>query len=247
MKSKIVPIKNVARLSDAGESLMRRAPGMPGMGLIHGETGYGKTTAVTWHSNRCNAAYVRAYALWTPASMLRAILKELGREARGSCALMMDDIVEALALSGRPLYMDEADYLIDSKQMTESLRDIHDMSTVPVILIGMGGIDQKLAHRKQLTGRVMQDVRFEKLDIEDAGLLASELAEVELAPDLLEYVHQESCGSTRLVCVALSRIETYGKARGMARVTRSDWGKRPLFTGEAPTAAPTQQTMRRVR
>lgn len=248
MKSRIVLTKNVARLSDAGEALLRRAPGMPGMGLIHGETGYGKTTAITWHANRANAVYVRAMATWTPASMLQAILRELGRAPRGSCAAMMEDSIEALAISGRPLYIDEADYLVDTKRMTESLRDIHDMATTPVILVGMGGIDQRLSHRKQLTGRVMQDVRFEPLDMDDAGLLASELSDIELAPDLVEHLHREACGSTRLVCVGLARIEQVARGRGLGKIGLGDWGKRPLFTGEAPNApAAGKQVVQRVR
>ncbi|MCK5772028.1 ATP-binding protein [Algiphilus sp.] len=246
MKSKIVLTKNVAALNDAGEALLRRSPGMPGMGLVHGETGYGKTTAITWIANRCNAVYVRALAAWTPASMFRAILRELGRDSRGSCADMMEAIVEALAMSGRPLYLDEADYIVDSKRMTESLRDIHDMSTSPVTLVGMGGIDQRLSHRKQLTGRVMQDVKFAPLDLEDAGRIASELSEIELAPDLLEHLHRESAGSTRLVCVGLARIEQSARSRGLGKINLQEWGKRPLFTGEAPQQG-AQQGLRAVR
>ena len=237
MKSRIVLTKNVAALHDAGEALRLRAPGMPGMGLVHGETGYGKTTAITWMANRANAVYVRALAAWTPAAMFRSILRELGRDVRGgSCADMIETIVEALAMSGRPLYIDEADYLVDSKRMTESLRDIHDMATSPVILVGMGGIDARLSHRKQLTGRVMQDVRFNPLDLEDASTIARELCEIDLAPDLLEHLHRESCGSTRLICVGLARIEQSARSRGLGQISLADWGKRALFTGDAPTA-----------
>lgn len=234
MKSKIVLVKNVARLADAGEALIRRAPGMPGMGLVHGETGYGKTTAVTWYSNRCNAAYVRAMATWTPASMFGSILRELGKQPRGSCAAMMEEIVEALALSNRPVFIDEADYLVDSKRMTESLRDIHDLATVPVVLIGMAGIDQRLAHRKQLTGRVMQDVHFEPADAEDAALLARELCEVRVKADLLADLVKHVGGSVRLVVVGLARIEEYARRKGLEAIGSADWGRRAFFTGEAP-------------
>lgn len=236
MKSKIVLVKNVARLSDAGEALLRRAPGMPGMGLVHGETGYGKTTAVTWYINRCNAVYVRAMATWTPAAMLGAILRELGKEARGSCARMMEDIIESLALSARPLFLDEADYLVDSKRMTESLRDIHDMATVPVVLIGMKDIDKRLAHRKQLTGRVMQDVRFEPVDGEDAALLARELCEVRVKADLLDSLVKQVAGSARLIVVGLARIEEYARKKGLDSIGATDWGRRAFFTGEAPAS-----------
>jgi DNA transposition AAA+ family ATPase len=236
MKSKIVPIKNVARLSDAGEALVRRAPGMPGMGLVEGETGFGKTTAVTWYCNRANAVYVRALAAWTPASMFGSILKELGKQPRGSCAQMMDEIIEALALSNRPLFIDEADYLVRSLRMTESLRDVHDLATVPVVLIGMAGIDQRLAHRKQLTGRVMQHVRFEACDAEDAALLARELCEVRVKTDLLADLVKQVGGSVRLIVVGLARIEEYARRKGLDSIGSADWGRRAFFTGEAPTS-----------
>lgn len=238
MLSKIVLTKNVARLSDAAEALLRRAPGMPGMGLVHGETGAGKTTAVTWMVNRCNGVYVRALAAWTPAAMFSAILRELGRHAHGSCAQMVGDIIEALALSGRPLFVDEADYLVDSKRMSESLRDIHDMTTVPVLLIGMAGIDQRLSSRKQLTGRVMQDVRFEPADREDAQAIARALCEVKVRVDLLDAAHKTTGGYVRNLVVALARIEQYAKARGMDAIGMADWGKRDFITGEAPKGAP---------
>lgn len=238
MLTKIVPVKNVTRLNDAGEALRRRPAGMPGMGLVHGETGYGKTTAVTWYSNRCNAAYVRATALWTPAAMMGKIAEELRIRARGSCAQMMDDIIDALALANRPLFVDEADYIVDSKRMTEALRDLHDMTTVPVVLIGMGGIDQRLSHRKQLTGRLMQDVRFQPLDLEDARSIANTLCEVAVADDLLERLHAQCGGSTRLLVVGLSRIEERAKSQGTDQISSAGWGKADaFFTGEAPSAA----------
>ena len=62
MKYAIAPVKNVVRLSQAGDALNNRALGMPGMGLIWGPTGYGKTTAATWFINRCDGVYVRAMA-----------------------------------------------------------------------------------------------------------------------------------------------------------------------------------------
>lgn len=234
MKNKIVLTKNIAALSDAAEALLRRAPGMPGMGLVHGETGAGKTTAVTWLVNRRNGVYVRANAVWTPSAMFAAILRELGRHAHGSCATMLGDIVEALSLSGRPLFVDEADYLIDSKRMSESLRDIHDMTSVPVLLVGMAGIDQRLSGRRQLTGRVMQDVQFGPLDREDAKTIARELCDLRVKADLLDYAVERAGRYIRNLVVALGRIEQYAKSRGMDSIGLAEWGKRDLITGHAP-------------
>lgn len=245
MKSKTVLIDNVARLAEAGEALQRRAYNMPGMGLIHGETGYGKSTAVTWYANKphVNAVFVRALACWTPASMLEAILRKLGRDPRGSCARMMGEIIEILALSQRPLFIDEADYIVESKRMCESARDLHDMATVPVVLIGMGGIDQRLAHRKQLTGRVMQDVKFQPLTEEDAQKLAAELVDesVKIKPDLVAQLNRQAAGSVRLLVVGLGRIEQAAKSKGMASIGCAEWGRREFFTGEAPESGKVAQ------
>lgn len=238
MQSKIVLTKNIVALSDAATTLTRRAPGMPGMGLVHGETGAGKTTAVTWLVNRHNGVYVRALAAWTPAAMFTAILRELGRHARGSCAQMVGDIIEALALSGRPLFVDEADYLVDSKRMSESLRDIHDMTSVPVVLIGMAGIDQRLSSRRQLTGRVLQDVRFEALDLEDAQRVAKELCDVMVKADLLDFAHKKTGGYVRNLVVALARIEECARSHGRDTIGLAEWGKRDLITGQAPKGQP---------
>lgn len=235
MKSLIVPINNVSRLAEAGEALIHRSYGMPGMGLIHGETGYGKTTATTWYAQKCRAVYVRALASWTPSTMMETILRELDLPARNKLAYMVEDIVQALAVQRRPLFIDEADYLVDSKRMSETVRDFHDLSTQPVILIGMDKIAAKLKHRQQLTGRIAQDVRFEALDAADARLIADKLCEVKVADDLLERLHGATNGSVRLLVVGLARIESLARTLGLAEISAKHWaGKAAFFTGEAP-------------
>lgn len=235
MKSKIIPVKNIARLMTAADALIHRAPGMPGMGLVHGETGYGKSTAITWLINRVNGAYVRALATMTPHSLLSALAHDLSIEARGSTSSVMSSILGSLGDNPRPLFFDEADYIVKSERMTETLRDIHDMTLVPVVLIGMGGIDRKVSHRKQLTGRVLQDVRFEPADIEDARKLADGLCEVRIKDDLLDRVLRATRGGVRHIVIALARIELFARARGLAEIDSAEWGKKDeFFTGDAP-------------
>lgn len=242
MRFDTVPVKNVARLVEAGQSLIQRAPGMPGMGLIHGHTGYGKTTATDWYRHKCQGIFVRAWATWTPAAMLDAILEGLHRPSRGSCAQRVKDVVEAISLSNQPLFVDEVDHIVASRratEMLETLRDIHDMATVPVILVGEDGIDQKLAHRKRITGRIMQEVRFEALDDDDATLMAAKLCDVKIAPDLISLLNRQAGGSTRLIVVGLARAEAEAKCRGLAEINAATWGRRAFFTGDAPEG-PTQ-------
>jgi hypothetical protein len=239
MKSRIVPVSNVMRLTEAAEDLVHRGYGLPGLGLVTGETGYGKTTAVTWLINRYRGVYVRALATWGPSSMLSALCKELIIKPSMKCSDMMDDLIEKLAEDPRPIFIDEADYIVDSKKMTESARDLHDMTSVPVIMIGMGDFAQKIAHRKQFTGRILSNVVFEPLSAADARLLADQLCEVKVRDDLLDRIHRLCRGATRNTIVSLTRTEKLARVKGLMEIGAADMvGVKDdfFFTGQAPTA-----------
>jgi len=232
MRAKILKVKNVAKMSVAGEALNQRAYGMPGMGLVYGPTGAGKTTAITWYINQCHGVYIRAWAVWSPSAMLEAICTELSLPKARSLSAMASNIVAKLEETGRPLFIDEADYVIEQKRLIETLRDLHDMSTVPVILIGMDGIHRKIQQRKQVSGRLAQWVHFEPCDMDDARKLADGLSEVIVADDLLDALHKKTHGLARNICVGLFQIEALGKKLGKDRMTLADWpAGAPFFVG----------------
>lgn len=239
MKHQIIPISNVARLREAGRLLLDRAPNMPGMGLIYGTTGVGKSTAVTWYMNQCNGVYVRAMANWTPGAMLKAILRELaisGKET--SCSDMTETIVEYLARHNRPLFIDEVDFLVSRRRMLDTLRDLHDLASVPVVLIGMGGIHNKVAKESpQLAGRLMQWVEFEPATLADTVLLADGLCEVKIFEDLVALLHEKTGGLVRNIIVGLAQIEAHARRKGLAIVRARDWPEdKPLFISAPPSA-----------
>ncbi len=242
MRYKILPVENVARLKAAGDALIQREPGLPGMGLIYGPTGYGKTTAATWFFNQCNGVYVRAMSLWSPKVMLQKIAFELEIDIKGrNNGEMVEAIILRLAETGRPLFIDEADYIIESKRLTNTLRDIHDLSTVPVILIGMHGIEKRIKGNPQFTGRIAQWVKFEGINFNDAQLLANGLAEVVISDDLLTMLHKaaspkrEKTGAeVRRFVVGLGRIEQYAKSRGLDTIGAAQWPQgTEFFMGQA--------------
>lgn len=248
MRYKIVPVKNIARLSEASHALIERSLGMPGMGVIWGDTGAGKSTAAAWLNTQVHGVYVRARKLSTPSSFLGSILRELDIEPKLTCAAMVDQIVERLAQTGRPLMVDEADYVAEKATLTETLRDIHDLSTVPVILIGMKGIQRKLDTRRQISGRLAQWVEFAPMDAEDARLVADQLCEVQVADDLLFDLLAKAGGEIRRVVVGLARIEQLAKARGMGSMAAADW-QGDYFMGRVAVtpAAPASGKVQRLR
>ena len=248
MRQKIVPIKNVGRLSEAADALLTRASGLPGMGLVRGDTGAGKTTAVCWLVNRVNGVYVRATAVWSPATALRAILREIDLDARGSNSDLVECIVEELAKRQRPLFVDEADYLVGRRMLIDTMRDIHDLSTVPVILIGMDGIQRSVATNRILAGRIAQEVQFAPCDAEDARMLADQLCEVAVADDLLGRLHAKATGSVRLIVVGLARIEAFARTRALENVDSAAWGRADnFFLGGGTVAAPPAARVTRIK
>ena len=237
MRNKLAAIKNVAALQVAFEALASRDPGVPGMGLVYGYTGAGKTTAVSWMVNRTAGLYVRATSGWTPSTMLARVMHELGAAPMQRRAQMLDYIIGSLQQSQRPLFVDEADYLLSDATMLESLRDVHDLAGVPVVLIGMDKINTRLVHRQQLTSRISQWVEFLPSDLEDARTLTDTVCEVGIDDELLATLHREAKGSVRRMVVGLSRIEALAKANGWAQVSAEQWGTRALFLGNRPPEA----------
>jgi hypothetical protein len=229
MKYKLAMVRNVMALRDAFESLSGRDQGIPGMGLVHGFSGAGKTTAVAWLVNRQQGVYVRACATWTPSALLGAMMGELGAAPLGASARMVAHIAGELGRTSRPLFVDEADYLLRDPRMLETLRDIHDVSGAPVILVGMEGIDRRLVHRQQLARRISHWVEFRPLDRDDARVLAETVCEVSVSPDLLASLHAQAKGSVGLMVVGLARIEAFGRANGLSSVDAGQWGEEPFF------------------
>ena len=230
MKNKMAIVKNVLNLRAAYDALAQRAHGVEGMGLVHGFTGAGKSTAIAWLKNKVDAIYVRATATWTPSAMLGALMLELGAQplARGGAA-MVEFIVKQLAERNRALFVDEADYLFSNLKMLETLRDIHDLSKSPVVMIGMEGIERRLVHRQQLARRITQWVEFLPSDAEDARVLANDVCEVDVADDLLGDLHGAAKGSMGLMVNGLAKIEAFAKPNGWKKIDRERWGNRQFF------------------
>jgi len=244
MKHKLAHVSNIQRLKLAFDALQGRDLDLPGLGLVHGFTGSGKTTGIAWLANQTNGVFVRALATWTPFSMVEAIIFELGAAPYRRLAQNVNYIIQDLAQSNRPLFVDEADYLLPNLKMIETLRDIHDMAGIPVVIIGMEGLDKKIVRRQQFTRRISQWVEFLPLDLDDARILADTVCEVHIADDLLKFLHQQANGSIGLMVVGLARIEALAKAQGWDAVAAKSWARRPLFLGQPPNGkAPVRVTV----
>lgn len=234
----VAPLRNVSALVGLIDRVQNRQHGLPGMACFYGRSGDGKSTAGIYAANKFNAVLVQVKSAWSPKMLCEAILKEAGGTIRKSDTIghLVEKISETLAFAATPLIIDEADFLV-KKRTIEIVRDIHEGSGVPVILIGEEGMPQKLREWERVHGRMLDWVGAEPGDMRDVAHLAPIYAGgVEIADDLREAILTASHASIRRICVNLARVAEFARTRGMDRVSATDWGKQGFFTGEAPVA-----------
>lgn len=225
---------NLGLCDVALERAIDRTGSLPGMVCLYGPSGFGKSVAATHVACRRRAYYVQAKSVWTKKHTLTAILHEMGMQKARTIPEMLDQAAEELAVSGRPLIIDEMDHLVD-KNAVELIRDLYESSQAPILLIGEEQIPNKLKKWERFHGRVLSWVPAQPVTVEDAIKLVPLYAPaVDVAEDLLSHLVDISGGSVRRVAVNLELINDTAGASGASRIDRAAWGRRELYTGEAP-------------
>jgi hypothetical protein len=234
MRHAVAITKNIQIASAAMEAVGARAPGMPGLVLMTGLTGFGKSTAMAFLANQNDALHLRAWPTWTPMAMLRSLAEEVGVSPRSNCDANLREIVKALAQNpARALFIDEADYLADKRVLLETLRSLHDVTTTPIVLVGMDQFKKTLIRRDdQLTNRISQWVEFKRADLDDARALAEKCCEVGIGDDLLAKLRDAVGGSMRGLVVGMARIEQFARRKGIKKVGAEEWGERPFVLAD---------------
>ena len=77
---KIAKITNIALANAAMAQLVNRQDGLPGLGVLYGPSGYGKTTATVAVANQTRAYYVQLRSAWTRKTFMEKVCVELGVE-----------------------------------------------------------------------------------------------------------------------------------------------------------------------
>lgn len=241
MRHHSVKTKDV-RQFDQGVDILLNTAGIERMGILHGPPGTGKTTTQAMLANKYDAINVRVAVCSTMTSVLGDLCELLGyvgkdgrRMQRSNdmyryiCQHLLEEEGTGRPLSKRPIFVDEADYCFNDPRILDVLRDIYDATQCPTILIGMEDLVRTVQKSGKFARRVTREVEFKGLDLEDTALVASELCEVEVRPDLVEYVHKETVGNIGRVKIGLTTIERFAQANGLESVSLAEWGERPLF------------------
>lgn len=237
VKPSLARLKNVASCLTLVETLKSRGPHLPGIGVFFGPSGYGKTYSAIFTQNKTGAYRVEVGDSWTRKTLLENILAEIGIEPRGTIAAMTKLAIMAMGDDpDRPLIIDEADKLVD-KKMIEIVREIHEMSQAPVLLIGEELLPRKLMAFERTHNRVLEWTAAQPCDAEDAAELAKLVCdELKLDPSFLEEIRKRSGGRARRIVVNLNRVSEFARGRGLEAVSAAVYDG-VLYTGEPPIRA----------
>jgi DNA transposition AAA+ family ATPase len=220
MRKVFARTSNVNNFVSAMTRLVKREEGIPGMALVFGEPGLGKTKTCIWWCCQNDGVFIRTKKLMSGRWLLEELVAELGEAPMRRTSDLFRQAVDQLLERPRVIFVDEADYLAHDVRVIETLRDIHDTTGTPIVLVGMDQADKKLMRYKHLYDRFSEVVRFVHLSEADVRAIAEQMCEVAISKDAISYIHSQA-NRFRRVLVWLYRCEAIAKANSLKEVTLS--------------------------
>ena len=216
MRETIIETEAMTRFDTAVDEVVNADRGLSGFVLAYGQAGRGKSVAADRYHFQRGGAYVRVWQGWTQTAFLQRLLFEvrgkntdIPRHTGNRCKEL---IVEILRDNRMPLFIDEADRLKIDR--IEDLRDIHEMTGTPVVLIGEEGIFGLLSERRRIWSRVAYEVEFGPVSAAEVALYAMQAAGLDIPPALSAEIAKKTEGDFRLVRNMMILLEKAAKASG---------------------------------
>lgn len=119
--------------------------------------------------------------------LLSEIAEEIGEDPFWHTQETFGLIENHLRQHPKTIIVDEIDYLIE-KHTVETLRDLHDKTGCPIVLVGMGAPDKKLARYPHLMDRVYKTLKFEQFNQEDISDILYQLTDLSFTEDAINYL-----------------------------------------------------------
>lgn len=210
MENIFLETKNVKAFREALGVLEDAEKGQPGLGIIWGKAGRGKTICSKEYVVRTGAIYIRVMQDWTARAMLSAICREINGSEYRTVDKCKRSICDELESSPRTVLIDEADRL--DVRLIEHFRDIHDMTGVPIVLIGENSLFPTLKVRERIWSRITQNIRFDDISAEDIMLFGIKSAQIKIEPAAAGEIEKRCKGDFRLVWIDV---------RDLARICRA--------------------------
>lgn len=217
-KDAYVEVKSVVDLRDAAQTALDAGAGQPAIVMAYGEAGTGKTIASRRIYADLGGVYLRAMEGMSQHAFLQELCFELDGSRPYGVSKCKQQLISQLSEEPQPFFIDEADRLHVSR--LEDLRDIHDLTGSPVVLIGELGLPVKVKARSRINDRIPDAcrVKFEGISQRDILLYAQEAADLLLSPEAAGVVHTKTGGNFRKVYGAVLTLEKASRAAGTGEI-----------------------------
>jgi DNA transposition AAA+ family ATPase len=217
MKDVFVPTENYQQLKAECEGCMENAHGVEMVAVV-GRAGRGKTTAAERIAvENPDARFVRLDPGLSPAGLLREVTFTLTGDRRRTMQECRSLLAGELARRRIMLLADEADRLCP--RHLNALRDLHDLFSVPVVLIGEERLLGKLEHERRLISRTRKIIKFEPVTQTDVVHFYRTALDQFLAPGQTKSLARHCGGDFRQVVTDAIDAERYMKVNGLKKIT----------------------------
>jgi DNA transposition AAA+ family ATPase len=217
MKNVFVPTENYQQLKAECEGCMSNAHGVEMVAVV-GRAGRGKTTAAERIAVEIpDARFIRLDPGLSPAGFLREATFALTGDRRRTMQDCRSLLAEDLSRRRLMLMADEADRLCP--RHLNALRDLHDLYSVPVVLIGEELLIRKLEHERRLISRMRKIIRFEPVTQTDIIHFYRTALEQSPTPGQIASLAHHCGGDFRQVITDAISAERYMKVNGLKKIT----------------------------
>lgn len=217
MKPIFVKTKNVKGFINLIHNLKNKPDNISKIGLIYGNAGLGKTKTALYLSIQFDAIYVRATNKMTTKWLLEEIAKELDEIPRFYTADIFRQCVNALKQNPQMIIVDEIDYLLTDFRTIETLRDLHDETGVPIILVGMQLAKHKLKKHTHLFDRISEIYNFIEFEYSDIKQITEEISEIDITKEVVHLIHNKA-KSFRKIIELIDTFEKVAQANGLSQI-----------------------------
>ena len=218
------------------ERLNNRRLGVPGIGVLYGPSGWGKTFSTNTLANESRAYYVQMLSAWHSKDLLEKILAEMGvAHGKATVSKLLDMVTQQLSASRRTLILDEFDHATKSDKLVELTRDIYEGSQGSLLLVGEELMPRKLEKWERFHSRVSTWAPAQRVSLEDATKLAPIYSPgIAVDDEVLDRLVVMSKGSVRRVVNCLTAIHEHCQLLALDGVDMSTLAEITLPGDRAP-------------
>ena len=122
--------------------------------------------------------------------------------------------VNVLKNKPQMIIVDEIDYLLSDFKTIETLRDLHDETGIPIVLVGMSLVKHKLKKHTHLFDRISEIYQYIGFEYSDIKQIVYEISEVDMTKEVISVIHQKA-KSFRKIIEMVNTLENIARVNGI--------------------------------